>query len=624
MLFSGNLIIFIGFIYLNLFVLIRSEDDIPMCDSSNSLNWQIYCGGRILETYNYLRITNDSKEYVDQPLIYSPNDTVKNFTKAFGDAKPEKIDEEKFRDFLGQHFLPAGHELFNCTPDGFQDNPEKLMLIRDPDLKEWALQLNAIWKRLCKQMDDKVNKNPEKYSLLPLKYKFIAPGGRFREPYYWDAYWIVKGLMASELYEAAAQMVYNFAEFLDKYGFIPNGGRVYYLQRSQPPMFIPMIYEIYENTQNATFVKEMLPFMEKEFNYWQKNHKYNITVGSQTHTVYRWRAGSNTPRPESYKEDIATAAIANYSDKAAEQKIYRDLASAAESGQDFSTRWFADKKNLHTIETTSILPVDLNSFLCWNMDILSYLFDEVAKDDEKSEMYRNILARHRRAVQAVFYNDTEKMWLDYNLRTKSHNPTFYATLATPLFTNCYNSLDQGKAEGVFNFFNRSHAFAYPGGVPSSTIRDTGEQWDFPNGWGHINQMIIEGLRKSEAPAAQDVAFSLATRWVRGNYKVYNQTKHMWEKYDVVGTIPSPGKGGEYDVQDGFGWTNGAILDLLVTYGDRITAYDKVAPNNGNTGQPITPTVSGVTATTSENKGNIFSPQFMLSLATLLFPIILAF
>uniref|UniRef100_A0AC35F9E7 Trehalase n=1 Tax=Panagrolaimus sp. PS1159 TaxID=55785 RepID=A0AC35F9E7_9BILA len=568
--FSGkNAIIFIGLIYFNLFLSIKTEEekDVYMCDASNSQNWQIYCNGRILETYNYHQITNDSKEYVDMPLIFSPDDTVSNFTKAFGESKPEEIPKEKFKEFLNLHFLVAGHELLNCTPDGFQDNPEKLMGIRDPDLKEWALQLNGIWKRLCKQMDE-------------------------------------KGLMASELYDAAKQMIYNFADFIEKYGFIPNGGRVYYLQRSQPPMFTPMIYEIYEATKNVSFVKEMLPFMEKEFNYWQKNHTYSVKLGVKTYTVYRWRADSNTPRPESYKEDLATAAAANATDKESQQRIYRDLASAAESGQDFSTRWFADKKSLHTIETTNILPVDLNSFLCWNMDILAYLFDEVARDDDKADLYRDLLSKHRRAVHAVFYNEKEKMWLDYNIKDKSHNPTFYATLATPLFTNCYNSLDQGKAEGVFNFFNRSHAFDYPGGVPSSMIRETGEQWDFPNGWGNVNHMIIEGLRKSEAPQAQDVAFSLATRWVRGNFKVYNATKHMWEKYDVAGTIPIPGKGGEYEVQDGFGWTNGAILDLLVTYADRITAFDKVEDKSEEK---------------DSNNGKTFTPNFLISLATLIFP-----
>ena len=28
-------------------------------------------------------------------------------------------------------------------------------------------------------------------------------------------------------------------------------------------------------------------------------------------------------------------------------------------------------------------------------------------------------------------------------------------------------------------------------------------------------------------------------------------------------------GGEYDVQLGFGWTNGIVLDFLNTYGDRL-------------------------------------------------------
>ncbi|PIO71089.1 hypothetical protein TELCIR_07022 [Teladorsagia circumcincta] len=41
------------------------------------------------------------------------------------------------------------------------------------------------------------------------------------------------------------------------------------------------------------------------------------------------------------------------------------------------------------------------------------------------------------------------------------------------------------------------------------------------------------------------------------------------QYNVIGDYPRPGHGGEYDVQDGFGWTNGVILDLLVTYNDRL-------------------------------------------------------
>ncbi len=45
---------------------------------------------------------------------------------------------------------------------------------------------------------------------------------------------------------------------------------------------------------------------------------------------------------------------------------------------------------------------------------------------------------------------------------------------------------------------------------------------------------------------------------------------MYEKYDATHPI-RVGGGGEYGVQLGFGWTNGAVLDFLSTYGKRISA-----------------------------------------------------
>uniref|UniRef100_A0A914YEY7 Trehalase n=1 Tax=Panagrolaimus superbus TaxID=310955 RepID=A0A914YEY7_9BILA len=98
-----------------------------------------------------------------------------------------------------------------------------------------------------------------------------------------------------------------------------------------------------------------------------------------------------------------------------------------------------------------------------------------------------------------------------------------------------------------------------------------EQWDFPNGWGNLNHMIVEGFRNSKSNKSQaTAAFKIARKWINGNYKVFKATGSMWEKYDITGSYPSPGVGGEYKVQDGFGLTNGAILDLLITYKDEMT------------------------------------------------------
>lgn len=46
---------------------------------------------------------------------------------------------------------------------------------------------------------------------------------------------------------------------------------------------------------------------------------------------------------------------------------------------------------------------------------------------------------------------------------------------------------------------------------------------------------------------------------------------MWEKYDVRYDDGRPGQGGEYKVQEGFGWTNGAVLDLMLIYADVVKA-----------------------------------------------------
>ncbi|KAG8434588.1 hypothetical protein GDO86_012818 [Hymenochirus boettgeri] len=45
---------------------------------------------------------------------------------------------------------------------------------------------------------------------------------------------------------------------------------------------------------------------------------------------------------------------------------------------------------------------------------------------------------------------------------------------------------------------------------------------------------------------------------------------MFEKYDVEGD-GKPGGGGEYEVQVGFGWTNGVVLQLLDRYKSQLTA-----------------------------------------------------
>ncbi|RCN43155.1 hypothetical protein ANCCAN_10842 [Ancylostoma caninum] len=503
------------------------EEPVPVCDRSNSNNSHIYCNSTLLMAVNYHELYNDSKTFVDMPMKNDPDFVLEKFNEAFGNISVEAINRTKLQQFVDEHFSPPGSEMLPCTPEDWNPQPAKLMSIVDPQLRGWALKLNAIWRSLCKRIDPAIENSSSRYSLIYLPHIFIMPGGRFREFYYWDAYWIIKGLLACEMYNTTKAMIENLGSLVERFGFVPNGGRVYYLRRSQPPLLAGMLYEYYEVTKDKDFVMKMLPILEKELTFWNNNRMTTVTVKGTDYFVYRYNTKSNMPRPESYAQDIKKAQ--SVPDKA---QFWQDIASAAESGWDFSTRWFSDHKTIYTVETKNVLPVDLNAFICWNFDILEYLYERI-DDHMKSEFYRETRARFRYTVHKVFYNSTAGSWFDFNLRTGSHNMAFYPSITVPLFTGCYNTLNQGKSERLFTLMKDIGVFDYPGGIPTSMITDSEEQWDFPNGFSPLNHMVVEGLRKSQNAQMQDAGYRLARKWIMGNFKVWKETNHMWEKVRAI-------------------------------------------------------------------------------------------
>jgi alpha,alpha-trehalase len=96
----------------------------------------------------------------------------------------------------------------------------------------------------------------------------------------------------------------------------------------------------------------------------------------------------------------------------------------------------------------------------------------------------------------------------------------------------------------------------------TTTEDTGEQWDAPNGWAPLQWIAIDGLRRHGQP---ELAAQIAAAWVKENARVYCNTGKLVEKYNVRDA--GQGAGGEYPVQDGFGWTNAVLIRLLAIYPD---------------------------------------------------------
>nr|AOT99589.1 trehalase 2 [Leptinotarsa decemlineata] len=549
-----------------IFEISMSDEALPPPCSS-----EIYCHGRLLHTIQSAKIYEDSKTFVDMKMKVSPKETLHLFEEFMAEFE-DKPTRNDVIDFVNENFEKAGQEFGDWMPSDWVPHPKFIDVIGDPVLKEWVVDLNSIWKKLGRKMKNEVKENEELYSIIWVPNPVIVPGGRFREFYYWDSYWIIQGLLLSEMHDTARGMLGNLLYMVDNYGLIPNGGRLYYLARSQPPLLLPMIKLYLEFTNDINFIKDNIHIMEKEFDFWVRNHTKSILVDGVNYTLALYGDSSTGPRPESYSEDVESASV--FKDDAKKEAFYSELKAAAESGWDFSSRWFVtdatNKGNLTNIKTRSIVPVDLNALMYWNAAILAE-FHELLNNKKKAANYSNIASEWMKAVEAVLWHEEIGSWLDYDIVNEVRRDYFHPSNIAPLWTGCYDMTNKENIVRSVLHYLENKNFLYPGGIPS-TVEHTGEQWDFPNAWPPLQHIVIVGLNNTGEDHAVRLAYEIAEKWIRSNYKAYNETKVMYEKYDA--SIPGGhGGGGEYEVQEGFGWTNGIIMDLLYRYSDKLTVVD---------------------------------------------------
>lgn len=468
----------------------------------------------------------------------------------------------QIEDFVNENFEFAD-ELDKWTPEDFNEEPAFLETIQDEEIRSFAKKIVAIWPTLGRKISSDTLQNIHRHSLFPLTKGFVVPGGRFRETYYWDTYWIIKGLLISDMKDTARDMLDNFVTLIKQHGFIPNGARVYYSQRSQPPLFAQMVMEYYAATGDVSWLRENIAYVEQEVNFFLQNRVITIEVNGEEYQVARYYPESLGPRPESYKEDFLTAS--KLTTEEAKQNLYTNLKGGAESGWDFSSRWFYDadggtNANLSTIDTGRTIPVDLNAFLYQATGSVALLYNALNNPGKMTEwLLKNM--KFQSALQKVFFNEEDSIWYDYDTTLKQHRKEFYVSNLSPLWVkaqginfNPDKLIQKLRDDGVLDF---------EGGTPSS-LKRSGEQWDLPNAWPPLQAIIVQALANTGTEEGKEIAEQLAKQWVTANMIGYERTGYMFEKYDAE-SLGNYGGGGEYEVQAGFGWSNGVALEFIRDY-----------------------------------------------------------
>lgn len=468
--------------------------------------------------------------------------------KTFVDAVPKKNPEAILVEYLLKKKLP-GFNLLSFLEEQFY-----IPAYEEPvPMSQMSLEkcIQHAWSYL-----ERHDGSPEKHSTrITLPHPYMVPGGRFRELYYWDSFFTALGLVKNNDYFMLLDMINNYSYLIDTFGFIPNGTRQYFLTRSQPPVFVLYI-DLLKKIKGSDAIIPYIHKLEKEYEYWM-NGKDHVSVGdSFEHIVKlnkdtilnRYYDMEVIPRPESYLHDYV---IGSQLEEKKAQKLYKDIRAGAESGWDFSSRWFRNGTTMDTIATTDMLPVDLNCLIYLIERNLSVWFKEL-ENEEKVRFYGNLAEKRANHIQNYFWSEENGFYFDYYWTDEKRSEAWTLAGIFPLFVKIAS---QEQAKRVADHIKDQ--FLETGGV-LTTLNHTKEQWDKPNGWAPLQWITVQALKNY---GFTELADTISTRFTTCVFNSFKESGALFEKYNMMET-DTQAIGGEYRNQIGFGWTNGVVMDFI--------------------------------------------------------------
>ena len=228
---------------------------------------------------------------------------------------------------------------------------------------------------------------------LPYPYSVPTPGNTFRALYYWDTYFTNLGLICTGNLTQAKYNVNDMLYMADRFGFVPNGSRMKYLTRSQPPFLSIMVRDIYEVEKNNEWLEYAYRCLAKEYDFWGKkrtfddglsHYGYTPTDGSFEYLYDRWVGRTGVTA------DVAKLEMAG------------NYIAQAESGWDFSPRF--------GIRGQYICCPDLNSLL-WKLEKNMAYFSEVLENN-KSREWECLAEKRKQKINDVLWNNNRGCFTD--------------------------------------------------------------------------------------------------------------------------------------------------------------------------------------------------------------------
>jgi len=372
---------------------------------------------------------------------------------------------------------------------------------------------------------------------LPYPYTVPCAKGSFQEMYYWDTYFTNVGLILDGNVEQAKNNCEDMLYLVERFGFMLNGNRTWFLDRSQPPYLSMMIRDVFEKTKDVNWLKHCLPALEKEYAFWMSKRIAPIGLNHYSNS------DTDQNKLQAFREGIIRLKLktdTTHLSEADKIKKGSHFLSECESGWDFNPR-FENRCG-------DFCPIDLNSNLYMYEKNFAFFYSQLNNPD--SSKWEKLAEKRKVLINSYLFDAKSGLFFDYDFVNKKHSTIYSAAVFNTLWSGIASAT---QANSILNNLPK-HEYGFGIAACEPGKREGSYQWDYPNGWPCIQFMAVKGLLNYGFDEAAD---RIAGKYIRTASRNFEKTNNLWEKYNVTdGSIKVQN---EYEMPAMMGWSAGVFV-----------------------------------------------------------------
>lgn len=388
--------------------------------------------------------------------------------------------------------------------------------------------------------------------VIKIPHPFVAPNPawlkKFSYMFYWDTFFMFRGLIRTKREWILKNMVDNFVYLYETYGIIPNFNAPVSMGRSQPPFFTSMILDTYNGYY---FAYRGQNSFKKFFSSLNPHKDWLRAVTGIAKKEY----GIVWLDPEGlYNHSVKGSVLNRYGDR----DVGYAHSSELESGWDFTSRFYS--------RCNEFFPIDLNVLLFKYERDFAKIASHLEEFDEEKK-WKKIADERKKHINKLMWGEKEGFFFDYDYVHDEQSKFYSLAGFTPLWAGLATKLQANRMVKKLNKFETEHALlitAKESMPPPISLKDLPQpykyavediinkpkQWDYPNAWPPLEYLVVIGLLKY---GYIDDSKRIMEKYLKTHAKLYRDSGTMMEKINGV----TGEKAGNfiYELQSGFGWTN---------------------------------------------------------------------